>query len=239
MSVNFPLSLGARPAPAAGGSTVALPIGLGGGRLGALARAVTARESPALRAVAAAAPIAQPQRALEVAKEARDNPEVTLGKLVDADLKPVLDKVIQAQRDRSGAPTPSGVERVVAREVGADPVLVAVASSVLRTNAQATDAALYWVALANLDLHERATRAAVRETLLDRIPVLPTPSGGQPRPDDSDARMTAFEAALSGFDATVKSLDTAVKNLDARIADLTARVERLEGGGKTSAETNQ
>ncbi|MGE5828270.1 MAG: hypothetical protein ACM30G_07880 [Micromonosporaceae bacterium] len=239
MSVNFPLSLGARPASRAGGSTVALPVNLGGP--GLLAPNVTARESRALPAVAAAAPIAQPQRALEVATQARENPGVTLSQLVEADLKPVLDAVIHAQSDRSGAPTPTEVERVVAREIGADPVLVAVASSVVRANTQAADAVLYWVASADLDLYERATRAAVRETLLAKIPVLTTqaPSGGQPGPGDSGARMMALETAVDGLEATVKSVDSTVKNLNAQITDLTTRVERLEGGGPSSAKTKK
>jgi hypothetical protein len=200
MTVSIPVSLGPPAASVARRGAVTLPLGGVGGRLGAVGR----REARILRAVAAAAPIARPRRALEVAREVRDDPGASFDNVVVNELNPVLEKIAQAMQDRSGAPTPTDVERAVAREIGADPVLVAAASSVVKDSDPAADASLYWVASVNLDLHERATRAAVREKLLDTIPS-----------EQSQARIDQVEAKVSG--------------LDTRLTDLNTRVERLEG----------
>jgi len=234
MTVNIPVNLGPPAASAAGGGPLTLPLGIGGA-VSKLASAVGSREARALRAVAAAAPIARPRRALEVAKEAREDPGASFGKAAEIDLKPVLEKVVQAQQDRSGAPTPTGIERAVAREVGADPVLVAAASSVVKGSDAAADASLYWVASVNLDLYERATRAAVRESLLDTIP----PQQSQARLDEIEARVTSLDTAVAGIDTTVKTIDTTLKSIDTRVTDLNTRVERLEGGMQQTKSTRK
>jgi len=197
MSIRIPLTSQPQPAvtaATAGGLRLGLPVAIG-----ASGATTSARELQALRAVAAAAALADPKKALEIVKVAKDTPGAPIGKVKIDDLAPVLQEVVHVQEDRSRAPSAGERQVAVARAIGADSALVAAAFSEVDGNAAATESSLNWVASVDPALLERAANAAARETLFDLIP-------------SQQTRLERIEKRLDGVEERVKKLEDAGRN---------------------------
>jgi hypothetical protein len=196
VTVRIPLRLPGLPAAVAAPaqrSPVTLPIGIGGS-FGGTTSTVGAREGQTLRAVAAAASLADVKRALEVAKEARDKPGDSIGNVDANSLLPVLNAVVRVREDRSRGSASTDHQKAVAQAIGADPELVAAAFPQVESNANATGSSLYWVASLDVELLDRAAKAAAREKLFDLIPDQQTRLERlERRVDDLDSRVTNME----------------------------------------------
>lgn len=165
MSVQVPLRLAAGPAPVARGAALRFPaLSLGGGV------ASDERENRVLRAIAAAATLKAPKKALALVQSAKDDPASVIVEDIDAKVVAVIDAVTNAADVAPSNVTPDATHRAVAAAVGADPILVKVASDKLADDA--VDAVRCWVGSLDVTLLERGGRAAVRVKLL-KLPSAP------------------------------------------------------------------
>jgi hypothetical protein len=170
------IALGPRPQPASGtsappGIRLNLPIRLGSGAPSTL---TDGRKTAVLNAVAAAVALKMPGNALETAKDIRDEPQKAIpswwDKDLPADLSDLLDHVNTYQADRTNAPTASTLQQAVAREVDADPVLVAAAAEFLDDKENAVSDATAWVAMIDSQVLDRAARAAAKARGFSYVP---------------------------------------------------------------------
>jgi len=217
MGVTIPFT---SPAASAGGGQtggVLIPLRFGAGTFGTAtgAAGLQEREQAVLRAVSAAVALSHTGESLTIARAAQevdDDPGARFAAVVavEGDLRIVLDEVVRVQGDRSGAPSASEEQRVVAQAVGADPVLVAAAHSKVVGNNKTGPAAGQWVAVVDAPLLERAARAAARRELVSR----PTAT--------SSTDLKQLE----------EKIDKGFKEVKDQIAALDYRVQKLEGKTK-------
>ena len=197
--IKIPLtSSSSGTADAAPGVRLALPFSVSG---------TTGRQAEVLRAVAAAAALADSTGALQKVKDTR-NPEVAVAAVVDADLEPVLDAVVRAQGDRSGA-AGDNRQQEVALSVGVDSRLVLAALKVMQADADALEASLNWVATVDLALLERAAIAANRRS--DLIP------SQQAQPQRLNDQVTTLKGRVDQVAADVDQIDANIKELVAKL----------------------
>jgi hypothetical protein len=188
MAVNIPLGLAAAPAaPVAPGLNI--PLGLG--QTAAVVGEASQREVQVVRAVAAAAALAAPGKALQIAKAAKDDPAAFAEPAIAENLlSPILAAVDRAMADRQVDPPPTARQIAAARAVGADPVLVAAAQAALQAGPRdAAETAMIWVAAINPQRLEAAAGAGARRRQLELVP---QPSQ-QRRLDQIEARLKALE----------------------------------------------
>jgi hypothetical protein len=216
MGVTIPFTPLAASAGGGQPGGVLIPLRFGTGTVfGTGAAGLQEREQAVLRAVAAAVALSHTADSLTVAREAQeedDDPGARFAAVVavEGDLRIVLDEVVRVQGDRSGAPSASEEQRVVAQAVGADPVLVAAAHSKVVGNNKTGPAAGQWVAVVDAPLLERAARAAARRELVSR----PTAS--------SSTDIKQLE----------EKIDKGFKEVKDQITALDYRVGKLEGKTK-------
>jgi methyl-accepting chemotaxis protein len=210
------------------GVRLALPFGVSG---------TTGRQAEVLRAVAAAAALADPTGALQKIKDTR-NLEAPVAGVVDADLAPVLDAVVRAQGDRSGA-AGDNRQQEVSLSVGVDSRLVLAALQVMKANANALTASLNWVATVDLALLERAAIAANRRS--DLIPSQAQPqrlndevTALKGRVDQVVADVNQINANINQLPGVLGRLNDRIDQLDARVGQIDDRVKRLEASTGSS-----
>ncbi|MDP1913222.1 hypothetical protein [Brevundimonas sp.] len=208
MSIAIPLSTASTAAGARPGIRLALPFGAGAAAASALV--VSGPKSDALRAVAVAASVIALERALDVVKQARDDPATPVGNIDKDLLLPVFQAVQRVQEDRTSGPSADDTLAAVARAVGADAALAAAARAALdqgRNPGDKTtptiDSCLNWVASVNVDLLDRCAQQ-VRARLIDVFP-------------DQQTRLKRVEDS-------VVTLTSDIGKLQARVAALEAAV---------------
>jgi BMFP domain-containing protein YqiC len=192
MSVQIPLNGSAQSATATRGVTI--PIG---GTLQAPRFFGSSREEKVVRAVAAAAALQDPAAALELAKQAVNDPGAVAGNVID---RPALDPVLQtvaAAVDSPAAAQPTSEQRAAARAVNVDAALVATAqSAVLAGGETAVTEAREWVADIEPVLLERAAQAGLRQRNIDFVPARAAVSvSTSSRLDALEQRVKALEQA--------------------------------------------
>jgi hypothetical protein len=188
--LNIPLGFAAGPQAAPVASGLNIPLGLG--QTAALVGDASQREVQVVRAVAAAAALAAPGKALQIAKAAKDDPAAFAEPAAIAEnlLSPILAAVDRAMADRQVDPPPTARQIAAARAVGADPVLVAAAQAALQAGPRdAAETAMIWVAAINPQRLEAAAGAGARRRQLELVP---QPSQ-QRRLDQIEARLKALE----------------------------------------------
>ncbi|WP_148306598.1 hypothetical protein [Gemmatirosa kalamazoonensis] len=215
--MTIPIGGGSAGSGAAAG--INIPLGIG---VPALGTGASTRETQILRAVAAAAALEDPANALELARQARDDPGSVVAPTIDAaKLALVVDAVDRRRTDGTGAPSITALHTAAAGAIGASAALVAAGDAVLadRTNGSLPQA-LAWVASIDATLLERAALAGERRRELDRI--------AAPAATVVNDRIDQLETRVGTIDTRVTSLDTRVTNLDTRLTALEARVTALE-----------
>lgn len=174
MSLSIPLRVGADGGTGGTlpGARLAVPPVLGPG-LTSTGTALHRRAAEQLRAAAAAVAVTHPKQALKLVKDAREKPdEVILDDNGDP-LKKLLTAISDVQDDRSKAPKPDELELTVARAVGADSVHVAAATATIdkeNPDDPVSTSGRHWVVSLDVNLLERAVRAAVRARALRHVP---------------------------------------------------------------------
>lgn len=210
MSIAIPLSTASAATGARPGIRLALPFGAGAAAASALV--VSGPKSDALRAVAVAASVVALERALEVVKQARDNPATPVGNIDKGLLLPVFQAVQRVQEDRSSAPSADDTLAAVARAVGADAALAAAARASLDQGRNpggkttpTIDSCLNWVASVNVDLLDRCAQQ-VRARLID---VFPDQQTRLKRVEDSVVTLTSdigkLQARVAALEAAAPS----------------------------------
>jgi methyl-accepting chemotaxis protein len=200
------------------GIRLGLPIGVG---------SASGLQEQVFRAVAAAVALADPQQAQQTVKDAR-NPAEDVGAVDRNDLTPVLTEVVRVREDRSRA-TVTDQHRQIAQAVGADPALVAAAFSKVNgaANANARRSGLNWIASVDVDLLERAARAASR-----RFDLIPSPQSRLEHLEDQvkgvDVRVGQVDARIGQVDARVDQVDGRVGQIDARVGEVDGRVGQVD-----------
>jgi hypothetical protein len=192
MSVQIPLNGASASASASGG--VAIPIG---STLQVPQVFGASREEKVVRAVAAAAALQDPAAALELAKQAINDPGAVAGNVID---RPTLDPVLQqvaAAVDAPAAAQPTSEQRAAARAVNVDAALVAAAQSAVQAGGEtAATEAREWVADIEPVLLERAAQAGLRQRNIDFVPARAAVSlSTSSRLDALDQRVKALEQA--------------------------------------------
>jgi hypothetical protein len=191
------------------------------------AGSVSGRQLEVLRAVAAAAALADPTRALQKVKDVR-NPGAPVVGVDENDLAPVLDSVVRAQEDRSGA-AGDARQKEVAQRLGVDSRLVVAALAGIEGNNAALQASLNWVANENVALLERAAVAANR-----RIHLIPDQQGRLQRLTDEVEALKADRVQLAG---QVEGLRNDVAQLGAQAGGAIGEVrDRIEGIDRRMAD---
>ena len=220
MSIRIPLNLQPRVVSSATSSRPGIRLNLPLRLVSFLGTATTAeqereaqvpsspdqgRDAQVLRAVAAAASLSTPRRALELAQEARDNPENVIAPTLTDEQKRGLNSMLLAvtrvQDDRSGAPIPNAAHQAVARAVGVDPVLVAAAHAEIERDDTVADPGLQWVASVNGELLDHAARAGAREKQLGLVP-------------SQLSRLDRLENDMADVKENVTQLDDRVQKLE-------------------------
>lgn len=202
MSVQIPLNGSAQTATAARGVTI--PIG---GSVQVPRVFGSSREEKVIRAVAAAAALADPAAALELARQAVNDPGTVAGNTVD---RPTLDPVLQkvaAAVDAPAAAQPTTEQRAAARAVNVDAALVAAAQSAVQAGGEAAATeAREWVADIEPVLLERAAQAGLRQRNIDFVPAKAAASlSTASRLDALELRVKALEQAQTGSGAASKT----------------------------------
>lgn len=220
MKVNFPLKVnlgGSQPDSGNRGVSLKLPVTLPYSKLGGAN--VSRLQSRALRAIAAAVCVIDPGKALEIAREAEENPEDVIGATLD---KSALDKLKElsaaisaAERNIDELPSPPDLVSVVARAVNADAKLAEAAISAMREDCDGDydskmfSAALNWVAAIDYRLLQNAPREGVRERLISILPeTLEATAALEERVTELEASLKATGAAL---EKRLKMLESEVK----------------------------
>jgi hypothetical protein len=166
---------------------------------------------------------------LQKVKDTR-NLNAAVGAVADDDLKPILDAVVLAQADRTGA-AGDNRQQEVASSVGVDSRLVVAAQRVMQANAEALAASRNWVAAIDLALLERAAIAAHRRS--DLIP------GQQAQSQHLNEQVTALKTRVDEVAASVDEIKVGIgkfadevrqlgASINERIDRLDERVKRLE-----------
>jgi hypothetical protein len=220
--IRIPLTTSSSPGTALTASGLRLPVPFG-------AIGTSGRQAEVLRAVAAAAALADPTGTSQKVKDTR-NPDTAVEAVDDDDLKPVLDAVVRVQADRTGAAGDSR-QQEVASSVG-------VAQQVMQANAEALEASQNWVAAIDLPLLERAAVAAHRRS--DLIP------GQQAQSQRLNEQVTALKTRVDGVATAVDEIKAAINTLadevrqagasindridqlDTRVGQIDERVKKLE-----------
>jgi hypothetical protein len=227
--IRIPLTTSSSPGTALTASGLRLPVPFG-------AIGTSGRPAEVLRAVAAAAALADPTGTSQKVKDTR-NPDTAVEAVDDDDLKPVLDAVVRVQADRTGAAGDSR-QQEVASSVGVDSRLVVAAQQVMQANAEALEASQNWVAAIDLPLLERAAVAAHRRS--DLIP------GQQAQSQRLNEQVTALKTRVDGVATAVDEIKAAINTLadevrqagasindridqlDTRVGQIDERVKKLE-----------
>lgn len=157
-----------------------VPFGIAGNNFSS-SRSTTPLRSKTLRAIAAALSVVDAGKALEIVKEAKENPENVIGATLDENaldqLKILATAISNAERNRDANDEEiSSTIRTAAAAVRADATLTAVAVRTLvgdKTDGYESAmfaAALNWVAAIDVRLLETAPREGVKERMLNYVP---------------------------------------------------------------------
>ncbi|MFG1934408.1 hypothetical protein ACGFK1_27765 [Mycobacterium sp. NPDC048908] len=192
MSVQIPLNGSAQSPTAARGVTI--PIG---GAAQVPRFFGSSREEKVVRAVAAAAALQDPAAALELAKQAVNDPGGVAENVIN---RPALDPVLQAVAAAVDAPAavqPTSEQRAAARAVNVDAALVATAQLAVQAGGDtAATEAREWVADIEPVLLERAAKAGLRQRNIDFVPARAAVSlSTSSRLDSLEQRVKALEQA--------------------------------------------